>query len=212
VTSEHQFEVSWAAEEIVALRSNARTFGFACLENALGGELFELLSAEAAARRLAAEAVSDDGAAGVVPHASRRAHLGPAAKAFLTSPSIATLLSQVFGEAFILTDDASCYTYYDASDFIGAHRDRAGDCGATIIVYLAATSPDRYSPQSGLSLRLLGDGAESTSTPTAVIPTMSGSVVVGRGSRTWHDRPRLQEGESVIALTACFSSVPEGTR
>ena len=206
MTTDYQFDIHCPAESIPALRSEVETFGFAFLENALGDDLFRALHAEAMAQRIGADDVSDDGVGATAPYKARRAHLGTVARSFLASDAIRTLLGALLSEDFALTDDASCYTYYDALDFMAAHRDRPDDCVATVIVYLSAASPDPRSPHTGLSLRLLGEGTKKTSKPTAVIPTRSRSIVVGRGSRTWHDRPPLQDGESVVALTACFTS------
>ena len=37
------------------------------------------------------------------------------------------------------------------------------------------------------------------------IPTHTGGIVVGRGSKFWHERPMLEKGEQVAALTGCYS-------
>jgi len=59
----------------------------------------------------------------------------------------------------------------------------------------------------GLSLRIFNDGETCAAEPCAVIATRVGTVVVGRGSSFWHERPVLQPGERVVALTACFRAV-----
>jgi hypothetical protein len=39
------------------------------------------------------------------------------------------------------------------------------------------------------------------------IPTITGGLVLGRGSKYWHERPKLQAGEQVIAITGCFGEL-----
>ena len=185
------------------LRAKVREFGFGCLEDALEDALFAALRAEAAELRRAALGAKDDGA---VPYQSRIGDLGEAAKAFLAGGAIADLLRAVFGEAFVLSEDASCYTYYETGDFLSAHKDRAAECAVTVILYLDAASPNPQSPDTGLALRVYAVNLEERPTPRIVIPTRIGTLVVGRGSQTWHERPRLQEGEYVAALTACYSA------
>src|SRR5262245_34392956 len=46
--------------------------------------------------------------------------------------------------------------------------------------------------------------------PRAIIPTHAGGIVVGFGSRFWHERPMLDEGERVAALTGCYGYESSG--
>jgi hypothetical protein len=201
----------WArcdGEQLVRLRSTVEMYGFACLDHALDQDLLEKLQAEAASKLEIAIAASSDGE---TPYRARIGTLGEVARGLLESPETTDLLHAVFGESLTLTDDASCFTYYRDGDFLSLHCDRAVACRVTMIVYLDAASPDRNAPNTGLALKIYGASKPSGEAPRMVIPTIVGSLVIGRGSETWHERPPLQRGEHVMALTACFSAaLPAG--
>lgn len=198
------YEIRVTAETLSSLRAGAREFGFVPLENALSDELMAGLRAEASAQRAVARpAVGTD----ANPYKSHIAELGDVARSFLTGSSVARLLQAAFEQSFALSKHASCYTYYEPGNFLSRHRDRPVECAATLIVYLDAASPDPQSAQTGLSLRVFGEDGAGATEPRAVIPTRIGTLVVGRGSSFWHERPMLQPGEHVVALTACFSAV-----
>ena len=195
------YEICVAAETLSSLRAGAREFGFVPLENALSNELMAGLRAEALAQRaIARPALGTD----TNPYKSHIAELGDFAQSFLTGSSVARLLQAAFEQPFALSEHASCYTYYEPGHFLGRHRDRPVECAATLIIYLDAASPDPQSAQTGLSLLIFGEDGAGGTEPRAVIPTRIGTLVVGRGS-FWHERPLLQPGEHVVALTACFS-------
>jgi hypothetical protein len=196
------YKIRRTTETVVSLRADARECGFAYLENALDDELLATLRAEASAQSVGAfSAIKGDSS----PYKAHLADLGDEARSFLRSPPIVQLLQAVLEEPYALSEHASCYTYYESGDFLGLHRDRPVECAATVIVYLDVASPDPQSAQTGLSLRIFGEHGAQTTGPRAVIPTRSGTLVVGRGSRSWHERPPLQAGERVVALTACFA-------
>lgn len=200
-----QFRICSRPEEIALLRTTVQEYGFASLENAICDDLLAVLRTEAVTQHCVALSTNEDGE---VPYKARLAGLGNVAKAFLTSSVTADLLHSVFGERFVLTEGASCYTYYETGDFLSVHRDRMEECAATIILYLDAISPDPQSSETGLTLRVYGVNMQEKATLHTVIPTRIGSLVVGRGAQTWHERPRLQEGEFVAALTACYLTIP----
>jgi hypothetical protein len=196
------YEIRFTTETQLSLRASVSEYGFAYLEDALGDEL-TALRAEAALKRDNARSAIESSA---IPYKARIADLGDDALSFLRSPSIAQLLNALFDEPLTLSEDASCYTFYGPGDFLSLHRDRPVECTATLILYLDAASPDPHSPLTGLSLRVFGEHGEKAAEPRLIIPTGIGTMVVGSGSRTWHERPPLQPDERVIALTACFAA------
>lgn len=134
--------------------------------------------------------------------------LGPVARSFLLEPSVVSLLSEYFGGRYALSEDISCLTFYDADGHLGAHLDKPAEkCSVTIIIYLAATSPDPNAVDTGLVLNVYGESEASIGQPRLRIATRPGTIVLGRGSRIWHERPPLKPGECVTAITGCFRLV-----
>lgn len=196
-----EFRTGGAPGALASLRTSARALGFASLEDSVSNALLAALRHEADTQGDRAEDVTDGG--DIVYHA-RLAKLGDTGAAFLGSAAVSVLLDSVLGRSMILSRDSSCYTYYEAGDFLGPHRDNPDDCEVTLILYLEAHSPRPDARDTGLALRVYGEHYDAAAAPRAVIPTRSGTLVVGQGSRVWHERPRLQAGERVVALTACF--------
>ena len=129
------------------------------------------------------------------------------AKGFLGGPEVLQLLQSLFGETFALTESCSCLTFYGEGDHLGPHLDKpANQCCVTVLAYLAAVSPQPHSCDTGLALRIYGPELNATRDPPLTIPTTTGSLVIGRGARIWHERPMLKRGERVTALTGCYSS------
>ena len=191
----------WNQAAVRDLRDRAARFGFASMDDALDDGLFETLRMEAVnQRRFAAIARESKD----VAYRASIAGLGHAARSFLESRATMSLLSLVLGSRFELTREASCYTYYDCGDFLGVHRDRESECAATLILYLDVRTPEVRSPVTGLQLRVYLPGADDELRVQCVIPTRTRTLVIGRGARTWHERPTLENGESLAALTACF--------
>jgi len=189
--------------DLAALRSDVRRTGFASAENLIDVALLKSLREEASTQRGNARRVYDDG---VVSYKGYLADLGKVARAFLTGRPFTRFLRLIFDQSFALTESSSCYTYYEAGDFLSAHRDGANDCEVTVLVYLDASSPNPDASDTGLMLQIYEDHAGKPASLRHVIKTRSGSVVAGRGSREWHGRPPLLDGERVALLTACFSS------
>jgi hypothetical protein len=190
-----------SGEQRSALCRTAREFGFGALEGALDVDLLTRLQAESASQLEASVSADVDDA---IRFRARMGTLGDTARRFLRSRATVELLQAVFGARFVLSDDASCFTYYGGGDCLGVHCDRPTVCAVTMIVYLRAASPRPKAPDTGLVLKVYGRHRPAGEAPRLVIPTTAGCLVVGRGAETWHERPRLQEGEQVTALTACF--------
>lgn len=185
-----------------SLAVSIEQFGWGILPGLLDDETLANLRREAdAGLEKAAFAESNEG----LTYRARMAALGEHALSLLNSVEYGTLLSSLFGGRFELTEEISCYTYYDADSHLGAHRDNpATKCAVTILIYVHATSPAPDSPQTGLVLNVYGREAASVGSVRLRIPTIAGGVVFGRGSEVWHERPRLQPGEQVIAITGCY--------
>ena len=187
--------------DVEHLRVSTQRKGFASLSSALDADSLRALRAEAA--RLACETSRAEQRAGVRYRAGI-APLGPRALGVLRSRQVDSLLCRVFGRRYVLSEERSCLTRYEEGDHLGAHRDEpAGECTVTVIVYLEAKAR-RCATRTGLELRVYGRTLASHRRPRLVIPTRAGTLVVGRGSRYWHERPTMSKGERVVALTACY--------
>jgi hypothetical protein len=183
--------------------SELDTIGFTCLRDMVSSSLMSELRLEAIRNKKGAKAVSSTAGSGYQAHLSG---LGEAGLAFLSSSTMMELLRAMFDIPLVPSTDASCYTYYQPGDFLGAHTDHAEQCLVTAILYLDVVRPDQEQDITGLELHILeyatpGGGR----TLRAVMPTKAGVLVLGLGSANWHERPMLQEGEHLIAMTACYS-------
>jgi hypothetical protein len=193
----------YSAADLSHLQADVETYGFGCLPHALSPALLQALQREAESRlglALFAEQTTD------LSYRARLTSLGPLASQLLGGPEARALLHAVFAEQLTLAEGVSCLTFYGEGDHLGPHLDQpAAECVVTILVYLAAngaTSPS--SPDTGLALRVYTEQKPQDEEPRLVIPTRAGAIVIGRGSRVWHERPRLLPGEQVVALTGCF--------
>jgi hypothetical protein len=192
-----------APRTLERFRLHVHTLGFGRLPTKLNPVVLRELQDEADASFGAASAAEQD--VGLL-YRARIAPLGPRATAFLSGLSMRAVLNDVFHERFELTSRRSCLTYYLEGDHLGPHRDEPADeCAVTIIVCLKAIGPADRSPGTGLVLRVLGNGPSGDVEPRLMISTRSGDIVVGCGSEFWHERPRLQAGESVAVLTGCYA-------
>jgi hypothetical protein len=192
-------------DQLEMLRGQIAEFGFCSIRGFIASDLLIRLQEEAGeALQTARHGVST---AGLLYSASMNS-LQPHAALFLSSREMVGLLLDLFNAKFALTEGRSCTTYYSEDDHLAPHLDTpAEECVVTIIVYLKAAAPDFPSPETGLMLNIYGDGYPGDDRIKLRIPTEPGTIVLGRGSRTWHGRPRLQPGEHVIALTGCYSEV-----
>ena len=186
------------------LSIRVQEFGFVCLENALDDEIMASLLAESNMKQSSARKAKENDP---ISYQASLADIGDTALSLLRSPFIYQILQMISDESLALTAEASCYTYYGPGDFLSAHRDRFPECAVTVIVYIYAASPNSDSPNTGLSFRVYNEKSADKSNLRAIISTRVGSLVVGRGSYVWHERPPLQEGEYVTALTACFRAL-----
>lgn len=188
-------------EDVAQLRRSIESFGFGYLNEAIAPRVLSRLQDEAMERLgSAAFAQRTEG----VRYQARIAPLGPEGEEFLFGSELLDLLFSVLGERFLPTEQSCCITYYREGDHLGLHRDQpAEECAVTTIAYLAAHSPSPVASDSGLNLHVygqeMGDGVLRMT-----IPTIIGAVVIGRGSKFWHERPTLKNGEHVTALTGCY--------
>jgi hypothetical protein len=190
------------------LRTELDGIGFASIENALEEPALRLLSQEATLQRESLIATIDD------DESSYRAEIarpGKTIRAFVADHRVAQCVAEIFDEDLVLSRNTCCLTYYGPGCQFGAHRDNADTCAATMILYLDARSPHPHHPETGLKLRIHGPSLRTDGGANAEIPTRFGTLVFGRGARTWHERPRLRDGEYVTALTACFARVGSAT-
>lgn len=184
------------------LAAELNCVGFGSLTGMVNAKALSSLSQEALERRREAKLVS-----GEVPcfHHAHLSKLGNCGVSFLTSCLMEGLLSSLFREPLVLATDASCYTYYGPGDCLGPHLDDPDQCLITVILYVDVKSPCQRRSDTGLQLRIRGGSGEKPGAVRAVLTTVRGMIVVGLGSEHWHERPQLQTGEHVTALTACFS-------
>jgi hypothetical protein len=206
-TSDRSASLVYSSADLERLRADVQSFGFGCLPAALPGSLLAELQREAESLlgiALFAEQATD------LNYRARLTSLGPVAAQLLGGPDARALLQAVFAESLQLSEGVSCLTFYNEGDHLGAHLDQpAAECTVTILVYLAATGATTpAAPDTGLVLRVYAEEKPQGDDVRLIIPTVSGAIVLGRGSRVWHERPRLLPGESVVALTGCFKPEP----
>jgi hypothetical protein len=184
------------------LHQQVKSFGFGSIRGFIIPSLLRRLQEEAgAALRSARHAASDEG----LRYSARINSLQPHAAEFLSSPEMVELLRDLFGIDVVLTAGRSCTTYYSEGDYLGPHLDTpAEECVVTIIVYLNAEKSDALHSDTGLVLNIYGPSYPHDDGIKLRIPTQPGTIVLGYGSTIWHERPRLQSGEHVIALTGCY--------
>lgn len=199
-----QPEILGSGQQAEAAKQVFETTGFSCVENAATVAGAGMLATEALASLdgLRRATRDDDG----LRYSAGIADMGPQAKAFLTGPGLIDSLRWFTGQAVRLTSDMSCLTVYEAGDRLGVHLDQPADrCALTVIYYLDCASPAPEAPESGLQLWVYGRDRDSIrGAPCQIIRTRPGRLVFGLGSQVWHERPQLQPGERVIALTTCF--------
>jgi hypothetical protein len=189
-------------DEIERVRLSVRSFGFGLLSRSIAPSVLRQLQEEAGQRLTAALLAeqSDD-----LQYRARVVSLGPMMREFLCSSEMLDLLLAVFDSRYVLTEQRSCLTFYHEGDHLGPHLDRpAEECVVTILVYLTAVGPVVRSSDNGLQLRVYGETLSEDRTPTLTIPTHAGGIVIGHGSKFWHERPMLHAGEQVTAITGCY--------
>ena len=177
-------------------------YGFAALDDRIAPVVLQALRAEAEDRLASALAAEQSCS---LSYRASITGLGQRALAFLHDWETRALLTRLFGGEYALTEQWSCLTCYRTGDHLGAHLDEpASDCAVTIIIYLTAQSPDPLAADTGLVLKIYGERPETVGRPRLSVPTRVGTIVHGRGSRIWHERPKLLAGETVVASTGCY--------
>lgn len=184
------------------LSSSIATYGFGSLPSIISGPLLRALDAEARERDPAAAAAQS---ASQIRYSARMTALGPVGRALLFSRAMTALLLDVFGERFLPNEGQSCLTFYGEGDHLGPHVDQpAAGCVVTAIAYVATRRLEITPQQTGMQLRVYGKRITPDAQPLLCIPTETGTLVLGRGSVTVHERPMLQKGEYVAAITGCY--------
>lgn len=197
--------ISWLdGAQLPGIRQSIECFGFHCLPDAIPSEMLKELAGEARFRRAEAKPAVSESAD--LAYSSHVASLGPSAVHVLGSMASAALLEPVFGRPFRYCPGASCFTFFEAGDFLETHRDDASNCEVTLLFYLNASPLRPDSQVSGLNLSVYADDGDAPGALLKTIATPQGAIMFGHGSRFWHRRHRLQEGEHIWMLTACFTS------
>ena len=196
-------QLNYEPGDVEQLRRSVRTFGFGCLPEAIAPTALQKLQSEAR-ERYSVAVFADQSAE--LSYRANLVSLGPEAEGLLSGREAKELMYSVFGQHVELSAGVSCLTYYGEGDFLGPHLDQpAEQCAVTALVYLSATAADSPASGTGLVLRVYGEEAPAGREPMLTIPTLAGAIVVGRGSKVWHERPVLQPGEQVMAITGCYT-------
>jgi hypothetical protein len=194
--------LNYTRSDVRTLRRGVQEFGFGFLPGIVPSGIFATLAREADEAANTAVAAKRVGA---VNYQASIASLGAESKAFLFGLEMASLLSAVFDESVSPSEDRSCLTIYRAGDHLGLHRDEpANECWVTAILYLDVRGAAADAPATGLVLHVYGEEIAEVSQPQLSVPTLPGTLILGRGARFWHERPALAQGEYVAALTACY--------
>jgi hypothetical protein len=183
--------------------SDLNKIGFTCFPELIDATLLSELRSEALRCKHDAKRASSTSGHG---YRAQLSGLGEAGRAFLTGSTMAGLIGAMFHIPLEPDKIASCYTYYQPGDFLGAHVDHPEQCSVTAILYLDVVRSDRDSDRTGLELHILSASpSDDGSQPRAIMTSEPGSLIVGLGSLHWHERPMLQDGEYLTAMTACYS-------
>jgi hypothetical protein len=197
----------WICNDIDTARNNLKTAGFTSIDTVFSSQSLSELRSEALHRKKDSVAVCGTYQCQYKAHL---AGLGSTGIAFLAGDRISQLLDILFGLPLTLQTSASCYTYYQPGDFLDPHLDDEELCLVTVILYLDVVHSDKRADKTGLELHILGKHLSADNKPQAVLPTQTGSLIIGLGSAHWHKRPTLQNGEFVTAITACYSRSRNG--
>jgi hypothetical protein len=197
-------QLVYTPDDLDKARASMREFGFGVLSNSIAPSVLRGLQDEVNAltgcAQLAAQSTDVSYRARIVP-------LGPQGKQLLFGEQVIDLLSLLSDQKLLPTETHCCVTYYVEGDHLGPHRDQpATECLVTFIAYVAASAPSVGSPNTGLALHVYGKEMTADRNPHLTIPTNVGDVVVGWGSKFLHERPKLEKGEYVTALTGCYRS------
>jgi len=191
-------------ETLKTLQATFRRVGFISIDNDNTRRVAnEILNETSASTQPFIHATKNDG---TITYSAQLTSPGPTALAFLNSEQLSDTFRTLTGCRHSLTEKMSCITVYESGDQLSPHIDQpAKDCGLTCILYLSCKSPEPLSPDTGLRLQVYGQEQQSTlETPVVEIASVSGHMVIGKGTLVWHGRPPLKEAETVMALTSCF--------
>lgn len=172
---------------------------------ALAGALHRALLADADAQ-LAAESWRLTGSRdrGEIAQENSRAHLGPVARAYLSSAAVSHWLHTLTGEKLAPSWSATCYTRYTGpSEYMGEHCDKAESCKYNLLTYLDASWTEGAAPSPGMQL-LVFHGDSSASGLALRLTARTNRVAALYGSRHAHLRPPLAPGERLVMLAGCF--------
>lgn len=201
---QYRHSIVGTREELPVILQEFNRIGFVAIDNDLTKRLAVALFNETSLQVGSIKRAARDDKE--LKYSAGIAELGLNAKRWLESSELLGTLSFLTGHRHSLTKDMSCITVYQCGDQLGPHKDQPPEkCDVTCILYLDCESPNPESPLSGLRLNVFGRSRASISyAPLATIFTKTGRLVIGRGSKVWHERPLLKTGESVVAVTACF--------
>ncbi|HGG05937.1 MAG TPA: hypothetical protein ENK28_10795, partial [Aliiroseovarius sp.] len=150
-----------ARKDHTATRAAFENLGFVAVKNAATVSQAQDIFAEAAGFLDQVRKATRDDAD--LKYSAGIAMLGPKAHSFLQSKALSEALHALTGDEFVLTQNMSCITVYEAGDQLGAHLDQPAErCAVTCILYLACRSPAPHSPDSGLQLKIFGEDKGST--------------------------------------------------
>jgi hypothetical protein len=195
-------QISYSESDVQKLRLDVQTFGFGVVPDLIDPSSLNKLRDEARQQFESAVVAQQ---LEKLSYRARIATLGAEGKRLLFGDPTLELLLAVSGEKLSPTADRSCLTFYTEGDHLGPHLDQPeSECLITFIVYLEAISPSPCSPSTGLVLRVYEQQMTSDPLLRLAIPTRIGGSVIGRGSQYWHERPKLEKGEYVAALTGCY--------
>jgi hypothetical protein len=133
-----------------------------------------------------------------------RAEPGSIASAILTDASCLQTLSYITGRCVTPSFNASCYTYYDADDFLAIHTDRVKDCTITLLLYVKVRYGSFTGENSGISLNLYNKTGDDTYKEFLKITPSDNMIFIVKGSEIFHGRNRLQWDESISLLSLCY--------
>jgi hypothetical protein len=163
-----------------------------------------LLNEALAQRRHASWSLVAEQCPGEISQNNLRAHLGPHARSFLSSPAIQASLRDITGHHLAPSWSASCYTYYDGpGQHMGEHCDKWQACRIALLVYLQTTWASHSQPTKGLQLHVFR-GDNTASELLVRITALSNRIVILNGAEQAHLRPALAEGEHMTMLAGCY--------
>lgn len=195
--------------EIEALRESFARVGVAVLgPPALSPSRHLRLLEEATANFLAESwLLTGSTSRGEINQATVRGHLGPTAREFLGSLEVAEILRAVTGLTLTPGWSATCYTYYRGpGQFLGEHCDKPESCRIAMLIYLDVRWGPTGRPSPGVGLTVYR-GDNSSSGIAAQVTARANRITIINGANQAHERPPLDEGESVVLLAGCFAMV-----